>query len=104
MIGAIEGTAGITITTVMGKPSVLTALTALDILGVKAEDCLMSGDRLETDIKMGNQAGMSTALVLTGVSTKEDLMDSSVKPTYVLNSVHDIYLSGTALQQANEAQ
>ena len=43
MIGAIEGTAGITITTVMGKPSVLTALTALDILGVKAEDCLMSG-------------------------------------------------------------
>ena len=62
------------------------------------------GDRLETDIKMGNQAGMSTALVLTGVSTREDLMDSSVEPTYVLNSVHDIYLSGTALQQANEAQ
>lgn len=104
MIGAIEGTAGITITTVMGKPSVLTALTALDILGVKAEDCLMSGDRLETDIKMGNQAGMSTAMVLTGVSSRDDLMDSSVKPTYVLNSVYDIYLSGTAVKQADEAK
>lgn len=91
MIGAIEGTTGMKITTVMGKPSVLTALTALDILGLEAEACLMTGDRLETDIRMGNQAGMSTALVLTGVSRPEDLKDSSVKPTYILNSVRDIY-------------
>ncbi|GAB6926456.1 HAD-IIA family hydrolase [Paenibacillus sp. JCM 10914] len=98
MIGAIEGTAGIKITTIMGKPSVLTALTAIDILGVKAEDCLMSGDRLETDIRMGNEAGMSTALVLTGVSVPEDLNTSTVKPTYVINSVHDIYLNSTLKQ------
>ncbi|MEK3779108.1 MULTISPECIES: HAD-IIA family hydrolase [unclassified Paenibacillus] len=102
MIGAIEGTTGMKITTVMGKPSVLTALTALDILGVKAEECLMTGDRLETDIRMGNQAGMSTALVLTGVSTSEDLKDSDVKPTYILDSVHDIYRSRT-VKEANEA-
>ncbi|MFE9274099.1 HAD-IIA family hydrolase [Paenibacillus glucanolyticus] len=104
MIGAIEGTAGIRITTVMGKPSVLTALTALDILGVKAEACLMSGDRLDTDIRMGNEAGMSTALVLTGVSGRDDLIGSSVTPTYVLNSVYDIYLAGHALEQADEAK
>lgn len=103
MIGAIEGTAGIKITTIMGKPSVLTALTALDILGVKAEACLMSGDRLETDIRMGLEAGMSTALVLTGVSTEDDLVNSSVKPTYVLNSVHDIYLQSAAGKKTNEA-
>ncbi|WP_054955200.1 HAD-IIA family hydrolase [Paenibacillus dakarensis] len=91
MIGAIEGTTGMQINLVMGKPSVLTALAALDILQVDAKDCLMSGDRLETDILMGNNAGMSTALVLTGVTQREDLSAMQVKPSYVLNSVYDIY-------------
>lgn len=91
MIGAIEGTTGKEIDIVMGKPSVLTAQTALDLLQVDARDCLMSGDRLETDILMGNKAGMSTALVLTGVTQREDLSAIQVKPSYVLNSVHDIY-------------
>lgn len=93
MIGAVEGTTGIEVNVIMGKPSVYTALTALDMLQVEAKDCLMSGDRLETDILMGNNAGMNTALVLTGVTGSEDVPLSSVKPTYILNSVHDIYLN-----------
>jgi arabinose operon protein AraL len=91
MIGAIEGTTGKRVNVIMGKPSVLTALTALDILQLEAEECLMSGDRLETDILMGNKTGISTALVLTGVTCLDDLEASSVKPTYLLNSVYDIY-------------
>lgn len=91
MIGAIEGTTGTKINLIMGKPSILTALAALDILQVEAKDCLMAGDRLETDILMGNNAGMSTALVLTGATQQEDLSANQVKPTYVLNSIYDIY-------------
>lgn len=90
MIGAIEGTTGQKIDIIMGKPSELTVLTALHILQLKADECLMVGDRLETDIKMGRMAGMSTALVLTGITTKEDVAAIPEKPTYTLQSVYDI--------------
>ncbi|NMO95421.1 HAD-IIA family hydrolase [Paenibacillus lemnae] len=97
MIGAIEGTTGITVDIIMGKPSVHTVLAALDILQVQAEDCLMSGDRLETDILMGVNAGMNTALVLTGVTRAEEVQHASVRPDFVMTSVHDIYLQSHQL-------
>jgi arabinose operon protein AraL len=93
MMGAIEGTTGQKIDIIMGKPSILTANTALDILGLKAEQCLMVGDRLETDIRMGRDAGMSTALVLTGITSKADAQAAAHKPTYILDSVYDILRS-----------
>jgi len=94
MIGAIEGASGIKVDIVMGKPSPLTIETALHLLGVDARDCLMTGDRLETDIRMGQQAGMGTALVLTGVTGAGDWTESDVKPTYVLQSVLEIGRAG----------
>ncbi|MCU6707794.1 HAD-IIA family hydrolase [Paenibacillus sp. J5C_2022] len=90
MIGAVEGTTGMKVDIIMGKPSLLTVEAALDVLQLEAKDCLMTGDRLETDIRMGNEAGMSTALVLTGVTRREDIGTSEIKPTYVLQSVHHI--------------
>jgi len=50
----------------------------------------MVGDRLETDIVMGRRAGMSTALVLSGVTRREDLSHSSILPDYTLESITDI--------------
>jgi len=50
----------------------------------------MVGDRLETDILMGVQAGMSTALVLTGVTQPEALIHSPVQPDFVLNSISEV--------------
>lgn len=90
MIGSIEGATGRKIDIIMGKPSELTVITALHILQLKASECLMVGDRLETDIKMGRQSGMSTALVLTGITTMEDVAAIREKPTYMLQSVYDI--------------
>ena len=98
MIGAIEGTTGKKVTMIMGKPSVMTALTALEILQVEAKDCLMTGDRLETDIRMGAEAGMSTALVLTGITSEADVASAEFKPTYVLPSVHAIVKQGCSSQ------
>lgn len=71
IIAAIEAVSGKQLELVVGKPSKLTATAALRILGLPAERCTMIGDRLETDILMGNKAGMQTALVLTGVATRE---------------------------------
>lgn len=90
VIGALEGCTGRTVELVAGKPSALIVDAALGRLGLPAEACLMVGDRLETDILMGKQAGMSTALVLTGVTRREDLARSPVLPDYTLESVADL--------------
>ncbi len=87
MIGAIEGVTGKEVEKITGKPSKLMVQAALDRLEVSPEECLLIGDRLETDIKMGNKSGIETALVLSGVSNREDLNKSSVEPTYVLKDL-----------------
>jgi phosphoglycolate/pyridoxal phosphate phosphatase family enzyme len=87
VIGALEGCTGRSVELVVGKPSPLILKMALQRLRLPASECLMTGDRLETDILMGQQAGMATALVLTGVTRYEDVPNASAKPTYVLESV-----------------
>lgn len=87
MIGAVEAVVGRKIDVQIGKPSVLTIKAALKILQLKPEECVMIGDRLETDIRMGIEAGMRTALVLSGITTEEDLRGTVWTPDYVLPSV-----------------
>jgi arabinose operon protein AraL len=90
MIGAIEGTTGVTIDYIVGKPSKIAAKAAINALGLDSLQCYMVGDRLETDIKMGNENGMNSVLVLTGI-TSEDMVSTTVyKPKYTLNSIRDI--------------
>jgi 4-nitrophenyl phosphatase len=55
-----------------GKPSPFLVELALERLGTKKQETLIVGDRLETDIAAGQAAGCPTALVLSGVSTKEE--------------------------------
>lgn len=90
MIGAIEGVTGHELDRLMGKPSetILDAATAR--LGVNASECLVIGDRLETDIEMGNRAGMTTVLVLTGVTDRAAVEESPVRPDYVIDSLGDV--------------
>ena len=75
---------------VLGKPSQATVDLALSRLGVDATECLMIGDRLTTDIRMGERAGMVTVLVLTGVTDRADLDDAAVTPDHVLASLGKI--------------
>ncbi|MFM1651700.1 HAD-IIA family hydrolase [Brevibacillus sp. B_LB10_24] len=90
LIGALEGATGKPIDLVVGKPSTIAAEAAVQHLGLKHEDCYMVGDRLETDIKMGNDTGMNSVLVLTGISTKEMAETSPYRPRYVLDSIKEI--------------
>ena len=58
--------------------------------GLSAAQCLVVGDRLETDVVMAQRAGAVSALVLTGVTRREHLPRASIQPDYVLESVADI--------------
>ena len=64
------------------------ALAKLDLKD--RENIVMIGDRLDTDILGGKNAGLSTILVLTGSTKKEDLKDSEIKPDYVINDLRDL--------------
>lgn len=68
---------------VVGKPETLMMLKGIEQLGVRPEEAMMVGDRLDTDILSGNRAGLKTALVLTGVSQRPDLAHAAVLPDYV---------------------
>ena len=57
----------------MGKPGPALAEILASVTRIPAAQTLFVGDRLETDIAMGRQVGMVTALVLTGVTSREDL-------------------------------
>ena len=84
IIAAIEACTGHKVEQVYGKPSPLMAQAAMAIVGTDPQDSIMVGDRLETDIVMGQQAGMATALPLTGATTRDKLSVSDVRPDYVL--------------------
>lgn len=68
---------------VVGKPEPLMMLKGVERLGCKPEEAIMVGDRLDTDIAAAHRAGLITALVLTGVSTRQHLADAAVLPDYV---------------------
>lgn len=72
---------------VIGKPSGIIGKIVLEKLKLKPEEVLLLGDRLETDIAMGNKLGMKTALVLTGHSKREDIEKSGIEPDYVLDKL-----------------
>ncbi|NMB25651.1 MAG: HAD-IIA family hydrolase [Firmicutes bacterium] len=90
VIGAVEGTSGQKVELIVGKPSPITVEVALGVLGLAPARCLMVGDRIETDILMGHDFGLATALVMTGVTNRGTLEASDIVPTYVLDSVADI--------------
>jgi arabinose operon protein AraL len=90
VIGALEGCSKRKVELVVGKPSPLIVEVALERLDLPAGECLMVGDRVETDILMGHRAGMATALVLTGVSRRADLAHAPAQPDYVLDSIAEV--------------
>jgi arabinose operon protein AraL len=86
-IAALEHMTGRKLELLAGKPSSLITEVALERLGLPAERVMMVGDRLETDILMGQQAGMQTAVTLTGASTREDALKLTNPPTYIIENL-----------------
>ena len=90
IVAAVAAAVGREPDRVFGKPSRDIAEIALDILGLPAEACLLMGDRMETDILCAHNAGIDSALVLTGAASREDLSRFDFAPDYVLESVAEL--------------
>lgn len=74
----------------VGKPSPYIFRLLLREQGLRPKEALIVGDRIETDIAAGRAAGMSTALVLTGIATRKDAARSRIKPDLVVASLSQL--------------
>jgi HAD superfamily hydrolase (TIGR01450 family) len=90
VVESLAATVGRRPDVVLGKPSAVARAAALDRLGVPAEECLVVGDRLDTDIALGARAGMTTVLVLSGIADRADVARSDIDPDYVLDGLDRI--------------
>ena len=90
MLAAIEASTGARAEAIVGKPSAHMAATLLERLALPADDTLLVGDRLLTDVRMAQEAGMVSALVLTGATGPDDMLRSPVTPDYVLAGIAEI--------------
>ncbi len=90
MIAAVEAVTGHSVEIVVGKPSPIILEVALRALGVAAGDCVIVGDRIETDIVMGRRLGLATVLVLSGITRADDPRIAEIAPDLVLGSVREL--------------
>jgi len=74
----------------VGKPSPIMMRAARKELGLSADDTIMIGDTMETDILGGVQMGYRTILVLSGSTRKEDLDNYAYRPDTIVDSVADL--------------
>ena len=75
---------------IIGKPFTPIIESIFEKTGFAPDQIAMVGDRLYTDIALG-RAGITTILVLSGETSKEDISSASHKPDFVLNNVADLY-------------
>lgn len=72
----------------------------LDRLGVPARDTLLAGDRLTTDVRMANEAGIASALVLTGATGLDEALHSPDRPDYIIRGLDELIPAGSPLAHA----
>ena len=71
----------------VGKPNPLMMRHALKRLGCQREQTAIVGDRMDTDIIAGIESEIETVLVLSGVTTREDLQQFAYRPDHILDGV-----------------
>jgi NagD protein len=74
----------------VGKPNPLMMRSALNAIAAHSEDTAMIGDRMDTDIVAGLEAGLETVLVLSGVTTPGEVEAYSYRPSRIVDSVADL--------------
>jgi NagD protein len=74
----------------VGKPNPLMMRSALNALDAHSETTAMVGDRMDTDMVAGLEAGLEAILVLTGVSTREEAERHPYRPSRIVDSIADL--------------
>lgn len=90
MVGAIKGCTGKE-PTVVGKPSPLMIEYLEKKYGLDRQRICMVGDRLDTDILFGTDNGLQSLLVLSGVTSKEQLTTSDIVPDFYADSINTLF-------------
>ena len=93
MTAAVEAVTGQAVEVVVGKPSPIILEVALAVLGAPAGECVIVGDRIETDIAMGKRLGLVTVLVLSGVTRADDPRIAGMAPDAVIGSIAELIVS-----------
>ena len=89
LVAAVEAATGAK-PLVIGKPGRLIFDMTLRDMGLTADEVIAVGDNLDTDIPAGVASGIRTAFILTGVSTREDLAQAPVQPTWVVEDYEEL--------------
>jgi NagD protein len=74
----------------VGKPNPLMIRSALNAIDAHSESTAMVGDRMDTDIVAGLEAGLETVLVLTGVTAREDTERHPYRPSRIVDSIAEL--------------
>jgi len=78
---------------IVGKPNPMMFRSAMNKIGAHSENTGMIGDRMDTDIIAGIEAGLHTVLVLTGISDQAEIERYPFRPDEILNSVADLLVT-----------
>jgi phosphoglycolate/pyridoxal phosphate phosphatase family enzyme len=91
IVAAIETCTGVHPITI-GKPEPYTLELIIDMAHTPPENCIVVGDRLDTDIAIGKKVGARTALALTGVTSHAEVISASpeIQPDIILNSLKEL--------------
>jgi HAD superfamily hydrolase (TIGR01450 family) len=89
IIAALEDATGVKLEVNCGKPSPVMLNTIMNVMKLSSSQCITTGDRLYTEIKMGIDSGMDTALVFTGETSPQMLAEYPEEghPTYALDRI-----------------
>jgi HAD superfamily hydrolase (TIGR01457 family) len=87
MIAFVRAATGRDPDVVVGKPNRMIVDAVAQKLGLRIDEMAMVGDRLYTDIALGQTSGITTCLVLSGETLPEELAESSYQPTYTFENL-----------------
>jgi len=90
VIGALQATSDV-VPTVIGKPQKAIFKSALERFDEVPENAMMVGDRLETDIIGAARLGIMTVAVLTGVTSRDEISSSEIKPDFIFENISQFH-------------
>jgi NagD protein len=75
---------------IVGKPNPMMFRSALNAIDAHSETTAMVGDRMDTDVVAGMEAGLETFLVLTGSTSRQDVLRYPFRPSHIMDSIADL--------------
>jgi NagD protein len=90
IIAAVEACTGRSVEAMVGKPSLHMAEAVLTLVDAAPGDCIITGDRIETDVLMGLDAGMDAALTLTGATSLDAARRFQAQPTFIIHRLSEL--------------